>query len=481
MTEISISRALRNGIFWNSVNAVLSQASGFVIFLILARALPPELFGLVALSSVVADFLSNEGRFAGMDAVIQENSYDRKTLNSAFYGLMCVALPFAVALVVAAPFVADFQNAPLIEYFMPIFALMLLATPWLSVMDALIMKDLGFKIFTQRNILSTFVGGAAGIMLAFTPWAIWALVAQRVVSILTVILFEYRHTRWRPGLESDLRRSTSILRRFVPLWAVAALSLSMQRAIVLIFGIRYNETTVGLFRASDRISESIQQPLIGPLFALWLPMMTRVRGDIAKEREVFVAIIRTSAFVSLPAFAGLIVVSDEIVQLLLPHTYAGVAPILRSVAISSLMIPICWFNPIAFNALNMNKTSLKYSAAVAVSCIVVLLCLPEISPQAAILWMSLPALIYGIIGNVILHRRLQLSSADLYLGLAPAAIASVVMGLVAWWAKTEMAHLNVGLRLALIIVVGVVAYMGWLSTFHHQWMRERLRLLSGRS
>ncbi len=69
MTEISISRALRSGILWSSVNAILSQASGFVIFLILARALPPELFGVVALSSVIADFLANEGRYAGMDAV----------------------------------------------------------------------------------------------------------------------------------------------------------------------------------------------------------------------------------------------------------------------------------------------------------------------------------------------------------------------------------------------------------------------------
>ncbi len=84
--------------------------------------------------------------------------------------------------IAAAPLVADYQNAPLIRYFMPIFGLMLLATPWLSVMDALIMKDLGFKTFTQRNIVSTFAGGAAGIMLAFTPWAIWALVVQRVVS-----------------------------------------------------------------------------------------------------------------------------------------------------------------------------------------------------------------------------------------------------------------------------------------------------------
>ncbi|WP_156765816.1 oligosaccharide flippase family protein, partial [Rhizobium leucaenae] len=144
-------------------------------------------------------------------------------------------------------------------------------------------------------------------------------------------------------------------------------------------------------------------PLIGPLFSLWLPLMTKVRGDLVKEQEVYVAIIRTAAFVSLPAFSGLIVVSDDIVALLLPHTYNGVAPIIRAVAITSLMIPISWFNPIAMNALNMNRASLKYSIAVAMTCITVLLCLPKISPQAAIIWMSVPALAYGLAGNLFLH------------------------------------------------------------------------------
>jgi O-antigen/teichoic acid export membrane protein len=481
MTEISISRALRSGILWSSVNAILSQASGFVIFLILARALPPELFGVVALSSVIADFLANEGRYAGMDAVIQAKGYDRKTLNSAFYGLLSVALPFAALLVAAAPLVADYQNAPLIRYFMPIFGLMLLATPWLSVMDALIMKDLGFKTFTQRNIVSTFAGGAAGIMLAFTPWAIWALVVQRVVSVLAVLLFEYRYTRWRPGFDADWHIARNILRRFLPLWSVAALSLSTQRAVVLIFGLRYDERTVGLFRAADRIGETMQGPLIGPLFSLWLPLMTKVRGDIAKEQEVYVAIIRTAAFVSLPAFTGLFVVSDDIVALLLPHAYYGVAPIIRSVAIISLMIPIAWFNPIAMNALNLNRASLKYSIAVAVTCITVLLCLPKISPQAAIIWMSAPALVYGIAGNLFLHKRLKLSHLSVYRGLAPAAIGSAFMGLATWWTRSEMLDWNIGFRLGLTILIGVIAYLGWLGTFHRQWTAERVKLLLGRS
>ncbi|WP_210163781.1 hypothetical protein, partial [Rhizobium leucaenae] len=109
------------------------------------------------------------------------------------------------------------------------------------------------------------------------------------------------------------------------------------------------------------------------------------------------------------------------------------------------------------------------------------LCLPKISPQAAIIWMSVPALAYGLAGNLFLHNRLGLSHLSVYRGLAPAVIASAFMALAAWWVRSEMLDWSTGLRLGLTILIGVIAYLGWLGLFHRQWTTERVNLLLGRS
>ncbi|WFU89830.1 oligosaccharide flippase family protein (plasmid) [Rhizobium sp. CC1099] len=480
MSETSLATALRNGIAWNTINAIFSQSAGFVIFLVLARMLEPAVFGAVALSAVIADFIANDGRYAGMDAILQRGDFDKKSLNAAFISLSLVASPFALFLVMAGPLIAGFENAPLVGYYMPIFGLLLLFTPWLSVMDALIMRELGFKTFAKRNMISTLAGGIAGITLAFSPLAIWALPAQRIVSTMAVVVFEFRHTGWLPGRHTKKGACREILRRFLPLWMVAAINISMQRAAVLFFGIRFDGATVGLFRAADRISESLQNPLVSPLFALWFPLMSKVRGNLAAEREVFTAIIRTAAFVTLPAFTGLIVVADDAVALLLPSSYAGVAPILRAVAITSLMIPIVWFNPIAMNALGLNRMSLQYSIIVALTCIGALVVIPTSTPGAAILVMSSPALVYGVIGNVLLLRRLNLQAKVHYMGLAPAAAAALAMGVVVYYVQaTAMVGMQSSFRLAISASLGMVIYFGWLTCFSRSWMIERIQLLRG--
>ncbi len=478
---MTIGKSLHNSMVWNALNLLTTQLSGFVIFIIIAGRISPEVFGLVALAAVFADVLTNEGRTAGMDAIIQENAFDGKSLNSAFYSLMVVVAIFSAAMIVSAPYFAELQGKPLIGQFMPVFGILILFIPWLSVMDALIMRNLEFKVMTQRNMVSTLLAGAAGIGCAFSDWAIWALIVQRCVSVIVTLVFEYWHTRWHPGLHADRHRSMSILRRFFPLWAIGAFSLLLHRVATFVFGLRYSANVLGLLRAADRINESVQAPLVSPLYALWLPLMTRVRGEIDKEREIYIAIIRTAAFLSMPAFAGLIVVADDVVMLVLPERYAGVASLMRVLSIVSLTIPFVWFNTLAMNALNMNRTSLVFSMISVSGCIAVLLLARDATPEAALLLMSAPALLTGIVGNMIIHRRLKLSHWESYRGLIPAIMAAAVMGCTTAWIHDRMIDWSSAARLAVCVVTGVAIYFGWLTVFHRPWLLERIALLRGHS
>lgn len=481
MAEISITRAMRTGIAWNTINALFSQAIGFLIFLALARVLEPQFFGAIALSALLADFVAVDARYAGMDAILQRGDFSRSSLNSAFITLLLVAAPMSMLLIGLAPVLALYESEPLVSYYMPIFGLLVLFTPWLSVMDALIMRDLGFKTLAKRNMMATVVGGAGAIAIALSPWAIWALPAQRVLFTLTAVLFEFAHTGWRPGILGSAEARRDIFSRFAPLWLIAAINLSMQRAATLVFGIRFDGATVGLVRAADRIGESLQNPIISPLFALWFPLMAKVRGNQKGEAKIYTSIIQTSAFVSLPTFAGVAIVAPDIVAVLLPQTYADVAPILRAVAITCLMIPVVWFNPIAMNALGLNRLSLGYSAAVAVTSIVTLLAVPMPSPAATILVMSAPALLWGIFGNFLITRHLGIGLLAHYAGLLPAVLATLAMGLAtAGLHDFILKDFAPEIRLILSSLTGSILYFCLLMGFARQWTTTRISLLIGR-
>lgn len=475
-----VASTMSVAMLWNLLSFTLSQASGFVVFLILAAKLSPELFGIVALASLAADFVAMDGRSACMDAIMQMRRYDQSFLNSAFAAFFAITCVIAFAIVAGAPMMASWSEEPLVGTLMPAFALLILPVPWLSVMDALLMRDLHFRRFTERNIVASLLGGVAGVAWTFTPFSIWALVVQRFVALIATVVLEYSVTRWRPGLDIDLREGFRFLRRVLALWSILTLTQLTGRAFTFVFGLRYDAVTVGLTRAAGRIVETVQVPLVNPLMGLWFPIMSKVRGEIAAERGVYNSIIMTSAFLAWPTFLGLALVADDVTALLLPERYAGAAPLMQAMCLARLLIPIFWFNTIAMTSLGMNRLSLCYSATAVVIELAVLVTVTDVSAPAALLIAPATTIVTGILGNRILNRKLQQSNAHYYGELFPPALAGAVMVIATLGLRSQTGHMPIVLQLAASASYGVMVYAGWLWVFHRSWWRERIAMLRGR-
>jgi O-antigen/teichoic acid export membrane protein len=471
---------MRSGMLWNLVSFLFSQGSGFAIFLILAHQLPPETFGVVALASIAAEFVAVDGRYACMDAIMQSGRFDKRSLNSAFIAFLAIAGVFAVSLWMASGAVSQFYGAPLIAAFMPVFGLLLLPIPWLAVTDALMNRELAFKQQTTRSIVGTLAGGVVGIAFAFSPWLIWALVAQRIATIVATVLLQFSYTKWLPGPTISWPSVRNFVARFFPLVAIGMMNQMVNRAVVIFFGARYDALTVALVRAAERLSETLQGPVMTPLWALWFPLMSKSQGDIRAERDVYNGIVRTAAFSVFPAFAGLAMVAPQVAALFLPEQYTGVATLLRISALATMTAPIAWFHSIAMASLGMNRASLVYTGAVTAVSLAVLLCVPNVSAEVLYLIVIIPSLVLSIPGAFIVNRRLKQTNLEYYMGLLPPAIATTAMICV-----VEVLQVLIGgqppiITLAASALIGAAVYCAWLVVFHRRWFEQRILMLRGR-
>lgn len=486
MTELtsakspSVSGMLRHAMLWNTIGFVFSQGIGFVIFLLMASRLPPEVFGMVALSGIVADTVANEGRFACMDAIMQAKAYGERALNSAFATFMALSLCIAIFMVAIAPTVASSVSEPLVADFMRVFAVMLLIVPWLAVMDALMMRDLAFRNSSQRTVAASLLGGAVGVLVAYTSWFVWALLIQRIVAMAATAVLEYHYTRWKPGFRISRPDCVILFRKMVALWSIGLLNNLSPRLTAFVFGARFDAATVGLTRAATRIAEIVQAPVISPLMSLWFPVMSRIRGDLKAEREVYSSILFSAAFVTTPAFTGLALVAADVVKLLLPEKYAGATVLLEVTSISFLFIPLCWFNAIAMSALGLTRMSLKYSAINVTLGALALFAAYRLNAPQTLLAMLVPGVMMGLTAQAILNKRLQQSNWQHALGFAPAILATGFMALATWGALHVLQDASPLVRLAAAVPVGAVSYGGWLFLFHRTWLMDRIKLIVGR-
>lgn len=471
---------MRTAVLWSTLNFIFSNGSSIVIFLIIAAQLPPHIFGVIALAAIAADFVAVEGRYAAMDVIIQAGRYDEKSLRSAFTSFLGIVSIIAIGLIAFTPYASAAYHEPLVATFMPLFGLMLLPVPWIAVMDALMMRDLRYKQATQRSIAATLISGAVGIAVAFSPWMIWALFVQRLIGMIVQTALLYRFTRWLPGISFQMATAIDFAKRFLALWLINTLIVSIGRVTLLVFGLRYDIATVGLLRATNRITEAVQGPVIAPLQGVWFPLMSKVKGDLAGQREVYNSILRTATVISLPAFAGLALVAPDLVSLVLPTEYTGVTPILQASSLTMLLIPVLWFNNAAMTSMGMNRLALGYTIALVASSFVALYLSDGATAAQAILIMSIPTGIVGLAGNVLLNIRLGQPNLTYYAGLLPAVLATAVMSA----AVAAIAHLLTGWgafpRLVVCGLTGATVYAGWLLTVHRAWFMNCVQMLIGR-
>jgi len=123
------------------------------------------------------------------------------------------------------------------------------------------------------------------------------------------------------------------------------ISFAGNNASIFIVGAFLGVTSVGLFRAAERVVSSIAELVFEPLRLIaWMVFrkaadntqtQTGVREELAKEAGIFLPLLIVFAS---PVFVGLSVVSEELITVLLGEVWAPAAPVATILAISALLI-----------------------------------------------------------------------------------------------------------------------------------------------
>jgi len=184
-----VGRAIARGFSWNFLNFAVSQVASTVFFLILARQLRPEVFGIFALAILVVEFVTLQGKSAAVDALLQRRAFEADDLSGFFYALVGLCtLIFALSWPLAALLGRLFHEDGL-KLILPALAITIVLSPPLAIMEAIVMSRLQFKTLALRTMAGTLLGGAVGLAFVFSPMSGWALVAQRLAAVVTTLAF----------------------------------------------------------------------------------------------------------------------------------------------------------------------------------------------------------------------------------------------------------------------------------------------------
>lgn len=172
---MSLKESAVSGLKWTTASKIGQQTLQFSTLIILARLLLPEDFGLMASAMVVIGFV-NVFRDLGLSAaLIQKQNLSDELFSSVFWLSVAIGLIMMLALIIFSPYIADFYNANVLVPILQVLSLSFLFSGLSAVQQALLEKELKFKIISKIELFATFLAAVTGITMAILKFGIWSL------------------------------------------------------------------------------------------------------------------------------------------------------------------------------------------------------------------------------------------------------------------------------------------------------------------
>ena len=326
---LSLRTRVASSIFWLAWSRGVLQIVSFSTTLLVARILVPADYGVMAIASMwtaTAALLTEMGLGA---AIIQFQDLDRQEIDTCFWITMTLSIVSWAILSLGAWPIANWFAVPRVAEVLPVLALLLPLGACSVVSDSLLRKRLALDRISQAEMLGAAVALPVTLICALAGWGVWALVSGSVVGPAVRSLATFAFAPWRPGLRIGGRRAREMLHFSLATLGIKMLAGYRSVADVFVIGKLTDQATLGLYSMAKDLALLPGSKLSAVVNMLSTPMMAELQTNIGVMRAAFYRAVRLIAALTFPASAGMALVADDMVMMLLGSKWAPAVPILR--------------------------------------------------------------------------------------------------------------------------------------------------------
>ncbi|MFO0982794.1 MAG: lipopolysaccharide biosynthesis protein [Planctomycetota bacterium] len=318
--DVPFERAVK----WAFVMNWGQQAIGALLTFVLgARVGLPE-FGTASTAAVYILFIQMalEG-FA--TAIIQRQHLKPEHLHSSFWMVLLLSLGLTGVGVGLSDWWASVckDASPSLGPVIRVLSLSIPIRGLTIVQQAVLQRRMDFKRLALRSNVSVSVGGLCGVVLAFSGFGAWALVAQQLCTDAIALLLLWTVSDWRPRLAfswSHMRELFSFsLGTFLGNIGVFAGNRLDSLLIPLYFG----PGAQALYKMADRLTQVVLEFVTRSLQSVSLSQFARLQDDPPRLRTSVLNTMRMSATASIPAMIAIAATGRYLLRLMGKDWVAG--------------------------------------------------------------------------------------------------------------------------------------------------------------
>lgn len=417
-----------SNLIWRFSERCGAQLVSFLVSIVLARLLDPEVYGTIALITVITTILQVFVDSGLGNALIQKKDADDVDFSTVFYFNMAMCICLYLGLFAAAPWIAEFYEIPELTPMVRVLGLTLVVSGVKNVQQAYVSKHMLFKKFFFATLGGTIAAAVAGIVMALMGFGPWALITQYLVNLCIDTVILWLTVDWKPKLLFSLKRLRRLLSFGWKLLASALLETLYNDLRQMIIGKKYSAADLGYYNRGQQAPELLVSNINSSISSVLLPAMAERQSDRESLKAMTRRAIKTSSFVIWPMMVGLGVCAEPLIRLMLTEKWLPSVPFMRIFCFSFAFYPIHTSNLNAINALGRSDIFLRLEIEKKVVGLLLVVSTMWFGVMAMAYSLLVSAVISGFINAHPNKKLLGYSYSEQLRDILPSVALSAVMG-----------------------------------------------------
>ena len=447
---------LISGFAWRFAERCGAQGVTFVVSIVLARLLDPDVYGSIALITVFTSLLQVFVDSGLGNALIQKKDADALDFSTVFYANVTACLILYLCMFLAAPWIAGFYRQPELTPVIRVMSLTLVISGVKNVQQAYVSQHMLFKRFFFATLGGTITAAVVGIWMAWRGWGIWALVVQNLVNQTMDTVILWLTVKWRPQWRFSFQRLKGLFGYGWKLLASALLDKLWQEANQLIIGKKYSSADLAFYNKGKQFPELGASNITASIDSVLLPAMSNIQENRDAVKKMTRHAISFSSFVLWPLMIGLAACAEPFVRLLLTDKWLDCVPYLRIFCVVYAFYPIHTANLNAIKALGRSDLFLKLEILKKTINLAILLVSMWFGPMVMAYSALLGSVISQIINSSPNKKLLGYSYGEQIRDILPCILLSLFMGAAVYC--VSLLGLSAGATLLVQVPLGVALY-----------------------
>lgn len=356
---MSLKQKTVKGIFWSFIEKWCNQIVSTSVFLILARILGPEAFGLTALAGVFLAFMMpflNQG-FA--QAIVQREEIEQEHLDTAFCISCVTGLVLIVLTITFADLVANFFKEPRLAPIICWLSINFLFIALQSVPVAVLRRQLLFKALAIRSSVAVIVSGIVGLLMAFNGFGVWSLVGQQLTNGFVGVITLWSASKWRPTWKISYSHFKELFSFGSSVMGMYILRFFNRRSDDFLIGYFLGSTALGYYTVAYRLLLVMVNMLTTTTTQVALPTFAKLQNKPEKLKRAFYTATHLTSFVAFPTFIGVMVITPELVPILFGEEWLKSIPVMQVLSLVGILHSVSFFNGTIMMAMGKPHWRLK--------------------------------------------------------------------------------------------------------------------------